>query len=87
MAGNGEVYSKTFNGRCTVGLNRRKRGTINKRAEEYLKAVSNSLGEPAEGMLEKKYLFATQNIIHKNYNILTNAWKLNSYIYQATFSA
>ncbi|XP_013167384.1 PREDICTED: lipid storage droplets surface-binding protein 1 isoform X1 [Papilio xuthus] len=54
MAGNGDVYSKTFNGKCTVGINRRKRGTINKRAEDYLKAVSKSLGEPAEVMCVQK---------------------------------
>ncbi|XP_026727197.1 lipid storage droplets surface-binding protein 1 isoform X3 [Trichoplusia ni] len=46
MAANGEVLKKSFNGTCTVGLNKRTTGSIAKKAEAYLNAVKESLGAP-----------------------------------------
>ncbi|CAH0582883.1 unnamed protein product [Chrysodeixis includens] len=46
MAANGEVFKKSFNGTCTLGLNKRTTGSIAKKAEAYLNAVKESLGPP-----------------------------------------
>ncbi|XP_049870746.1 lipid storage droplets surface-binding protein 1 isoform X2 [Pectinophora gossypiella] len=46
MAGNGDVYKKTFNGTCSLGVNKKTKGTIAKRAEAYLEAVNKSMGPP-----------------------------------------
>ncbi|XP_063635500.1 lipid storage droplets surface-binding protein 1 isoform X2 [Cydia splendana] len=45
MGGNGDVYKKTFNGSCQVGLKKGK-SSIAQRAEAYLQAVSKSQGPP-----------------------------------------
>lgn len=50
MAGNGEVYRKSFNGTCTLGLGNRVKGSIAQKAEAYLQAVSKSQGPPPKGM-------------------------------------
>ncbi|KAG6441662.1 hypothetical protein O3G_MSEX001962 [Manduca sexta] len=42
MAGNGDVYKKCFNGTCTVGVNKKIKGSIAKKAEAYLHAVEKS---------------------------------------------
>ncbi|KAF9820690.1 hypothetical protein SFRURICE_006712 [Spodoptera frugiperda] len=44
MAENGDVYKKSFNGTCTLGVNKRTTGSIAKKAEAYLNAVKESLG-------------------------------------------
>lgn len=47
MAENGDVsYKKSFNGTCTVGVNKRTSGSIAKKAEAYLNAVKESIGTP-----------------------------------------
>ncbi|XP_022826293.1 lipid storage droplets surface-binding protein 1 isoform X2 [Spodoptera litura] len=46
MAENGNVYKKSFNGTCTLGVNKRTTGSIAKKAEAYLNAVKESLGPP-----------------------------------------
>ncbi|XP_053605508.1 lipid storage droplets surface-binding protein 1 isoform X2 [Plodia interpunctella] len=46
MAGNGDVYKKSFNGSCAFGVNKKVKGSIAKRAEAYLQAVNHSLGSP-----------------------------------------
>lgn len=48
MAGNGDVYKKSFNGTCTVGV-RRAKGAIARKAEAYLQAVEKSQGPPPKG--------------------------------------
>ncbi|KAJ8724609.1 hypothetical protein PYW08_016083 [Mythimna loreyi] len=47
MAENGHVYKKSFNGTCTMGVNKRTSGSIAKKAEAYLHAVEKSIGKPA----------------------------------------
>lgn len=51
MAENGHVYKKSFNGTCTLGVNKRATGSIAKKAEAYLNAVEKSVGKPAPGLL------------------------------------
>lgn len=45
MAENGHVYEKCFNGKCTLGVNKRASGSIARKAEAYLEAVSRSQGQ------------------------------------------
>lgn len=47
MPGNGDVQKKVFNGKRTLGL--KGKGSIAKRAEAYLQAVSKSQGAPPKG--------------------------------------
>lgn len=54
MAGNGDVHKKSFNGTCTLGLNKRAKGSIAKKAEAYLQAVSHSQGPPKVTVTEQK---------------------------------
>ncbi|KAL0881379.1 hypothetical protein ABMA27_001254 [Loxostege sticticalis] len=44
MAANGEVYKKSFNGKCKIGVNKKVKGSIAQKAEAYLQAVSKSQG-------------------------------------------
>lgn len=44
MNGNGDVYKKSFNGTCTVGVNKKVKASIARKAEAYLQAVSQSQG-------------------------------------------
>lgn len=44
MTKNGDVYKKSFNGTCTMGVNKRTSGSIAQKAEAYLQAVSKSQG-------------------------------------------
>ncbi|XP_063827666.1 lipid storage droplets surface-binding protein 1 isoform X1 [Ostrinia nubilalis] len=46
MAENGEVYKKSFNGTCTLGVNKKVKSSIAQRAEAYMQAVSKSQGFP-----------------------------------------
>ncbi|XP_028161174.1 lipid storage droplets surface-binding protein 1 isoform X2 [Ostrinia furnacalis] len=46
MAENGEVYKKSFNGTCTLGVNKKVKSSIAQRAEAYMQAVSKSQGLP-----------------------------------------
>lgn len=64
MAGNGDVYKKSFNGTCTLGV-RRAKGSIAKKAEAYLQAVSQSQGPPPKG---NKYVIYVPTYL--NYNTL-----------------
>lgn len=41
---NGDIYKKSFNGTCAVGLNKRNNGSIAQKAAAYLQAVEKSLG-------------------------------------------
>lgn len=54
MAANGEVYKKSFNGKCKIGVNKKVKGSIAQKAEAYLQAVSKSQGSspppPPPGM-------------------------------------
>ncbi|RVE44321.1 hypothetical protein evm_011045 [Chilo suppressalis] len=54
MADNGDVFKKSFNGKCTLGLNKRAKGSIAKKAEAYLQAVSQSQGPQKVTVAEKK---------------------------------
>lgn len=49
MAGNGDVYKKSYNGTCTLGVNKRAKGSIAKKAEAYLHAVEQSIGPSCKG--------------------------------------
>lgn len=51
MAGNDDVYKKSFNGTCAVGLKKAK-GSIAQKAQAYLKAVEKSQGPPPQGTAE-----------------------------------
>lgn len=51
MAGNGEVHRKSFNGTCTVGFNKKAKGSIAQKAQAYLQAVEQSQGPPVKGKL------------------------------------
>ncbi|XP_060802272.1 lipid storage droplets surface-binding protein 1 isoform X2 [Amyelois transitella] len=53
MAGNGDVYKKSFNGSCAFGVNKKVKGSIAKKAEAYLQAVNQSQGSPTK-MPEQK---------------------------------
>lgn len=48
MAGKNDVYKKSFNGTCTVGVKKAK-GSIARKAEAYLQAVEKSQGPPPKG--------------------------------------
>ncbi|XP_052758168.1 lipid storage droplets surface-binding protein 1 isoform X2 [Galleria mellonella] len=53
MAGNGDVIKKSFNGSSAFGVNKRAQGSIAKKAEAYLQAVSQSQGPPPKVAKEK----------------------------------
>ncbi|XP_047025670.1 lipid storage droplets surface-binding protein 1 isoform X2 [Helicoverpa armigera] len=53
MAENGDVIKKSFNGTCTLGVNKRTSGSIAKKAEAYLKAVKESIGTPPVAKVQK----------------------------------
>ncbi|XP_026330170.1 lipid storage droplets surface-binding protein 1 isoform X2 [Hyposmocoma kahamanoa] len=53
MAGKDDVYKKSFNGTCTVGVKRTK-GAIARKAEAYLQAVEKSQGPPPKVTNVKK---------------------------------
>ncbi|CAH0673830.1 unnamed protein product [Spodoptera exigua] len=53
MAENGDVYKKSFNGTCTLGVNKRTTGSIARKAEAYLNAVKESLGTPPVAKVQR----------------------------------
>lgn len=57
MAANGEVFKKSFNGTCTLGLNKGTTGSIAKKAEAYLNAVKESQGAPSGFLLNFYFIF------------------------------
>ncbi|XP_072929383.1 lipid storage droplets surface-binding protein 1 isoform X2 [Epargyreus clarus] len=54
MAGNGEGIKKSFNGTCTVGVNKKAKRSIAEKAEAYLQAVNQSQGSPPKVTVVKK---------------------------------
>ncbi|CAB3235266.1 unnamed protein product [Arctia plantaginis] len=54
MAENGHVFEKCFNGTCTLGINKRASGSIARKAEAYLEAVSKSQGQAPVDNVQKR---------------------------------
>ncbi|XP_075976253.1 lipid storage droplet-1 isoform X2 [Anticarsia gemmatalis] len=53
MSENGDVFKKSFNGTCTLGVNKRTSGSIAQKAQAYLQAVSKSQGNPPVAKVQK----------------------------------